>query len=195
MTTRSTVSSAVIHAAVLLALLGVWHRAPIVAPYKLPGTAHGLSLLTYYSPGGPETAANDLQAKKAVATEALARHAPPVPAPSTKTVTAPSAQAGIGSSAESGLGEGDIKIALQKVFPYPKPDLSVLPHGTKGDVILNAVIDINGNISELTLLKGIDPAIDNLVIATVKQWSYTPAMKDGVPVPSEQELHFHYERG
>jgi periplasmic protein TonB len=194
MTTRSTVSSAAIHAAVLLALLGIWRHAPKIAPYQLPGTSHGLTLLTYYSPGGPQTASNDLQTKKAVATEALARHTP-VPAPATKTVTAPSAQAGTGSAAESGLGEGDIKIALQKYFPYPKPDLSVLPHGTKGDVILNAVIDANGNISQLTLLKGLDPAIDNLVIATVKQWSYTPALKDGVPVPSEQELHFHYERG
>jgi hypothetical protein len=29
----------------------------------------------------------------------------------------------------------------------------------------------------------------------VEQWRYTPAKKDGVPVPSERELHFHYERG
>jgi protein TonB len=29
----------------------------------------------------------------------------------------------------------------------------------------------------------------------VKQWLFTPATKGGVPVASEQEFHFHYERG
>jgi protein TonB len=156
---------------------------------------HGLSLLTYYSPGGPQTSSNELQAKKAVATEALSHQPSPVPAPKTQAVAAPKTDAGTGTASESGLGDGDVKIALQKVFPYPKPDLSALPHGTRGDVILNAVIDAKGNISELTLLKGLGPEIDNAVIATVKQWSYSPATKNGVPVSSEQELHFHYERG
>jgi len=61
-------------------------------------------------------------------------------------------------------------------------------------VILDAVVDQNGKIAELRLIQGLGPAIDNVVIATVKQWSYTPATRNGVPVVSEQELHFHYER-
>jgi protein TonB len=44
------------------------------------------------------------------------------------------------------------------------------------------------------VVHSLGPAIDNAVIATVNQWLYTPAMKDGVPVPSVEELHFHYER-
>ena len=56
------------------------------------------------------------------------------------------------------------------------------------------MIDEHGKISELKLLQGLGPAIDDEVIQTVNQWVYTPAMKDGVPVPSVQELHFHYER-
>jgi protein TonB len=117
--------------------------------------------------------------------------APPKP----KETGAPSAEIGSGTSTQSGLGEGDIKIASQTYFPYPKPDLSSIPDGTHGDVILNAVIDENGKISDLTLLKGLGPSIDNAVIAVVKKWSYTPATKNGIPVPSEQELHFHYDHG
>jgi protein TonB len=108
---------------------------------------------------------------------------------------APPAETGTSAAEKSGLGEGDITIALQTVFLYPKPDLSSLPHGTKGDVILNAVIDEHGKISELTLLKGLGSPVDETVIAAVRQWEYTPAKKNGVPVVSEQELHFHYERG
>jgi hypothetical protein len=39
------------HAAILL-VVAVWmHHIPRIAPFKLPGTARGLTLLTYYSPG------------------------------------------------------------------------------------------------------------------------------------------------
>jgi protein TonB len=62
-------------------------------------------------------------------------------------------------------------------------------------VVLDAVIDEHGNVAQLTLVKGLGSPIDQDVIATVQQWRYTPAMKNGVPVASEQELHFHYERG
>lgn len=107
----------------------------------------------------------------------------------------PHSDPGIGNSSESGLGEGDIHIALQQHFPYPQPDLSVLARGTKGDVVLDAIIDEHGRIAQLTVLKGLAPSIDQAVIATVKQWLFTPATKDGVPVASEQEFRFHYERG
>jgi protein TonB len=50
-------------------------------------------------------------------------------------------------------------------------------------------------LHSFTLGAGLDPSVDQAVIATVRQWLFTPATKDGVPVVSEQEFHFHYERG
>jgi protein TonB len=44
------------------------------------------------------------------------------------------------------------------------------------------------------MTSGLGPAIDENVIATVQQWTFHPATKDGQPVASEQELHFHYEK-
>jgi protein TonB len=187
--------SVAIHlSALFLVVGGVSHSSKIV-PYRLPGTAHGISTLTYYSPGSPQLLASESAAKsveKKRSSETL--HQVPE-APRLERAQEAKSETGVGASAKSGLGEGDITIALQSYFPYPKPDLSTLPHGKKGDVILNAVIDEHGNISELTLLKGLGSPIDETVIATVQQWHYTPAMKNGVPVISEQELHFHYERG
>lgn len=182
-------------ALVLLLARGVTGKSSKLVPYRLPGTALGVSTLTYYSPGSPqimttETASKSVEKKRSAVS---LHHVPDVPqlAHAQQSQT----ELGVGSSARSGLGEGDITIALQSYFPYPKPDLSSLPHGAKGDVILNAVIDEHGKIAQLTLLKGLGSPIDESVIATVQQWSYTPAMKNGVPVSSEQELHFHYERG
>jgi protein TonB len=192
---ESWLVSAGVHAGVALLVAGVFHSSVRIAPYKLPGTASGVKLLTYYSPGSPEHAVSDLPSKDVeLQKETSTLHAAVAPT-KPKEKGAPSAEVGSGSSADSGLGEGDIKIASQTYFPYPKPNLSSLPHGTTGDVVLNAVIDENGKIKDLTLLKGLGPSIDDAVIAVVKQWSYTPATKNGVPVPSEQELHFHYERG
>jgi periplasmic protein TonB len=184
--------SIAVHATILLAVAVWMHRTPRIAPFKLPGTARGLTLLTYYSPGSRKPSATDSPVRttrttkaKTEGRKAVDKPAPPEPPP---------ADAGTGNTTESGLGEGDIRIALLQHFPYPHPDLSALAHGAKGDVILDAVIDEHGKITQLTLLKGLDPSIDQAVIATVKQWLFTPATKDGVPVPSEQEFHFHYER-
>ena len=193
---RTTVVSAAIHAGLLALLVGGFHFGAKVAPYRLPGTETGVRTLTYFSAGNPHPHAldapvKDAQTEKRAVDTAHDALEPPKPA----SAPATPADAGSGDAVKSGVGEGNISIALQKYFPYPKPDLSSMPHGTSGDVILDAVIDEHGEISGLTLLKGLGDPIDRNVIATVQQWSYTPAMKDGVPVASEQELHFHYERG
>jgi protein TonB len=164
-------------------------------PYRLPGTAKGVSVLTYYSPGSPKLVSSESPSKVREKKHVVLSTKHTQAAPEITQTQQAHAETGIGTSARSGLGEGDITIALQTFFPYPKPDLSGLPHGTKGDVILDAVIDEHGKIAQLTLLKGLGSPIDQTVIATVQSWSYTPAMKNGVPVSSEQELHFHYERG
>jgi protein TonB len=182
------------HLALLACLVGGVRQSPQIQPYRLPGTALGNTALVFYAPGSSRPTASNT-ALKPRDTPKSALMPKPKPSPPAEAPT-PSSQtnAGKASAVESGLGEGDIQIALETYFPYPKPDLSGLPHGTKGDVILDAVIDEHGKISELTLLKGLGSPVDESVIATVQQWQYTPAMKNGVPVASERELHFHYER-
>jgi periplasmic protein TonB len=191
---RGAATSVAVHVAVLLVALGALNRAPRIEPYRLPGTANGVRMLAYYAPGSPAQARSDVSTKKVAAGKSIVIANAAVSASKPVAMQAPSAETGSGSASLSGIGEGEIRIALEKYFPYPKPDLSTLPHGTRGDVILDAVVDQDGKISVLTVVQGLGPAIDDVVIATVKQWSYIPATKDGVPVPSKQELHFHYER-
>jgi len=191
---RSALTSTLVHAVVLTLAFGVLHTSHI-APFKLPGTAHGLTMLTYYAAGSPPHAVSDIPEKAPVKQKADTSHAAlTLPTPKPKPPAAPAAEEGTGNSTDNGLGEDDIKIAEQTYFPYPKPSLSSLPHGTSSDVILDAVIDEHGKISGLKLLKGLGQPIDDVVIATVRQWSFAPATRNGVPIPSEQELHFHYER-
>jgi len=193
---KSGLLSISIHLCLFLLLFGGVNRSPkVTAPYKIPGTAQGISVLTYYSPGSFHAVSSKEPIKSSQKTEpAPAIHAD-LRASQPIHSEAAQSQAGVGDASQSGLGDGDISIALETYFPYPQPDLTSLPRGTKGDIILDAVIDESGKITELTLVKGLGSPVDESVIATVEQWRYTPAMRKGVPVPSERELHFHYERG
>ena len=186
--------SVAIHMLVLLGVVGVLDRRVKIVPYGFPGTRQGMQLLTYYSPGSVRSVENDIRAKEVEQQKPRAVVHTAVAAAEPERATATEAEAGIASSGASGLGDGNIRIALPKYFPHPAPSLSTLALGTAGDVILHAVIDEHGRIVELKLLQGLGPAIDDEVIAIVNQWTYVPATKNGVPVPSAEELHFHYER-
>ena len=194
-TWRAPAVSVGLHAVLLLLFLAVpTGRGPRFAKLQVPGTALGNTTLVYYSPGGPPKQAHQpalhLQASPQPTLAAL-----PTPAESTVPKDQTSADLGMGDSKESGLGDGDLRIALPTYSPTPRPSLSTMAAGATGDVVLDAEIDEQGHIRELKVLKGLGDAIDKTVLATVQQWGFTPAMRNGQPVPSGQELHFHYERG
>ncbi len=191
-------ASCVLH----LLLLGVLvHQSRSwIAPIRLPGNEHGTNLMVTYLPGRAPVQASTPNTKtepKQTATNTPLPTPPtqklkPDPAsPNTNSPASPNPDSTTGADS---LGEGNINIALATYFPTPKPDLSVLAHGTKGDVILDVVIDTTGKIADIKMTSGLGHGIDETVIATVQQWTFHPATRDGQPVASEQELHFHYEK-
>ena len=124
---RGTGISVAAHVVVMAVAFGWLQRAPRIVPYKLPGTAHGVEFLASYSPGSA-TEARSVEAKqKTVAPKQTALAHPVLSAPRQVEAQAASVETGTKSSSLSGIGEGDINIALQQYFPYPKPDLSALP--------------------------------------------------------------------
>ena len=189
---RATVVSAIAHTLGLLLLFGVFHFAPHAAPLRLPGTSLGVRTISYYAPGSVQASHAQAPVKQAPDKPPTTPTTPTIKSPPPPPVNeTPAAEAGTGTSAQSGHGQGNINIALQKVFPYPSVEV---PRGTHADVILNAVIDEHGTISDLTVISGFGPAIDDQVLAIVRGWTYSPATRNGIPVVSEQELRFHYER-
>lgn len=91
-------------------------------------------------------------------------------------------------------GEADVSVALADFYPDPKPDLSALPHGTHGDIVIDIVIDESGKVVDAHVNQGLGHGVDEAVMATVQTWTFTPAIKAGKAVPSEQQLLFHFER-
>ncbi|WP_198152124.1 energy transducer TonB [Granulicella tundricola] len=191
---RTAAVSAVVHVLVIAGLVGVIHSSRVIAPYRLPGTAKGTQLLTYFSPDGSASkAATPVVAKPKAVRKAVAEAKVTMPPQETAE-----AKVTVGSSSTngaSGQGSGDISIALPQKFPWPRPALDSMGHGTKGDVVLDATIDEQGKIASLVVTQSVNATVDEAVLATVRAWVFTPAMKQGKPVASEQEFRFHYERG
>ena len=52
----------------------------------------------------------------------------------------------------------------------------------EGKVVLECIIDTKGSVSVNRVLKGLAPDLDEAAIASVTQWRYEPALKDGMPV-------------
>jgi len=204
--------SVLLHCAIIV--LFVYKGRTYVAPMFLPGDSHGTQLTLTYLPGRAPQASTSksLQAKAPPAPTAEAKLTNPklspprpmvqpeaspdakqVPAASPNQNNSPTSANPDSATGADSLGTGNINIAYLDSFHSPRPDLSSLPRGVSGDVVLDVTIDTAGKIIALKKLSGVGYGIDESVIATVQAWVFHPATRDGTPVVSEQELHFHYE--
>jgi periplasmic protein TonB len=49
-------------------------------------------------------------------------------------------------------------------------------------IILEATVEANGHVREVTILRGA-PIFDEYAVAAVKQWIYRPLLLNGIPTP------------
>jgi protein TonB len=70
-------------------------------------------------------------------------------------------------------------VKLTNVAPvYPPTALAVRLQGL---VILEATIDVDGNVASAKVLKSV-PLLDQAAVDAVGQWKFTPTLLNGVPV-------------
>lgn len=208
----STVLSVAAHSALAGLLVLILRQHPVQV-FALPGTDLGTRVELSYMPGrapvpaphpqrrvkpktvsGPPITSSPEVAKAAPDSV----HLPPLPhltvteaAPS-PNVSSPASAVPDSSSGSDSYGSGSIQIALTTYSPSPAPDLSALPHGVQGDVVVDVTIDPSGKVAELAVLHTLGYGIESSVIGTLKTWTFRPATKDGSPIASVQELHFHF---
>jgi TonB family protein len=63
-----------------------------------------------------------------------------------------------------------------------------------GDVVVEVTIDERGKIVELKLIQSLAQPIDQLVLAAVGNWQFLPATRNGTPIPSKQDVYYHFPR-
>jgi protein TonB len=200
---------------VAIAVFLFFARLHPVQVFNLPGTALGSHMDLTYLPGRapapvlrPQTrvklrAVSPPEAIPSPTIQASTLPPPAIQLPPrphlTITEAAPSPNASApeavtpdSSSGSDSWGSGSIQIALTTYSPSPAPDLSVLPRGVQGDVVVDVTIDPSGKVADLAVLHTLGYGIESSVIGTLKTWTFRPATKDGTPIASVQELHFHF---
>jgi len=76
------------------------------------------------------------------------------------------------------------------VDPVIEPDLLA---GRSGDIVVEITIDSAGNITDMKVLESLGP-LDQQVLAALAKWHFLPATRDGTPIPSKQDVHYHFPR-
>lgn len=89
----------------------------------------------------------------------------------------------------------DIRPALPTATLDPVITPADLAGGVEGDVIVEVSINRIGNIVAKKVEHGLGQAIDRKVLAAVEGWRFRPAMKGGQPIPSQQDIHYHFPFG
>jgi TonB family protein len=119
--------------------------------------------------GGPSTASGQAQAQ---ADRRRGHVAAGVVAERQRVVTS--------CKAETAGGDITPPMKLVDVRPIYSHDLSTANIG--GPVTLDALINTEGDVQDLTVVTSPDPALATAAIEAVKQWQYTPTLLNCVPV-------------
>lgn len=198
---KALVASAIFHVIVLALLL--WKPLPRYvktesALHGMGGTSHGIVYLKY---GGAQKVAKASDVDEADRAhlrlpKRRPQKAEPAPTPAMASALTPTSNGAAGTTTGTlsyGYADGhEIRPAYPVVYPDPIVARAVCPPGLKGDVIVEVTIDDHGNIIATRLLSGLGHGVDERVVAVLQNWRYNPATRDGAPIPSQQDVHFHF---
>ena len=104
----------------------------------------------------------------------------------------PAAGSLYGSLSYGTLTGPEIRPALPVVSPDPVFGSDAT--SIEGDVIIEITIDEQGTIVQKVVIHSLGPAVDDRVLAALEKWHFTPASKNGVPIPSKQDVYYHFPR-
>jgi protein TonB len=62
-----------------------------------------------------------------------------------------------------------------------------------GDVVIHAVIDKNGNVTEATVISG-PMMLQNSALDAVRRWKYAPSTLNGEPVSADTTVTVKFRR-
>jgi TonB family protein len=142
-----------------------------------PSTLHQFTLIApKASRPRPNNAATNLPSFEApVVREELQ---PPLEPPIVSVLSSPATASPVSGSASVG---GQVQVArLLKSVPPVYPTIARTNH-VSGDVTLDALIDANGNVTDLKIVSG-PPILRQAAMDAVRQWKYDPARLNGRPV-------------
>ncbi len=179
-------------------------RTPIfVAPTATLGGIHGANVThLYWAKGTSEVTASEKDAAPKhplvwrKTQRAEAKNLPVEEATRTEAASAPPAPTAgspYGSLSDGASGGEEIRPALPAVTSEPRVNPEDLTGISEGNVVVEITIDESGAIVSKAVMRSMGPAIDAKVLAALESWRFHPATRDGVPIPSKQDVVYHFK--
>ena len=168
-----------VHGIILFVLLNAWwFGAKRMRP---AGSSHGVQVMLIASVGAPKPAPpaqrHTAAPRRVVTPTATSKVAPEPEAKATPAVQA--------------LGDGPATILYIQGFPSQPPQMA--GGELTRDLIIDVQIDETGRVRQTHKERGMGAGVDDVIIATLLQWVFQPAIRSGKAIPSVQELHFHFD--
>jgi len=107
---------------------------------------------------------------------------------------APAAGSPYGSRSDGALFGSEIRPALWASGYDPVIGPADLAGVSEGNEIVEITIDDQGNVVRTVVLQSLGPGVDAKVVAALENWHFHPATRDGVAIPSRQDVYYHYPR-
>jgi len=86
----------------------------------------------------------------------------------------------------------DYQLAVQTSGEWPSISAAQLPPHFEQLVIVEVTIDTEGRVAEARIVGGVvDGTIAQKLLSTIREFKYSPAKRDGVPIPSQKDLVIH----
>ncbi|MGH9552323.1 MAG: energy transducer TonB, partial [Terriglobales bacterium] len=87
-------------------------------------------------------------------------------------------------------------VSIQQVQPEPLNQGAVQSSGQvkgkEGTVILAMKVGIDGTVRDLQVLRSLDVVLDQKAIEAVRQWKFSPARMNGLPVPVQIQVEVKF---
>lgn len=194
---------------VVLFLLLLRGRPPIfIAPASALGGVHGTSVThLYWATGSSSLPATPLKNSAAARSHLLWKKVQQTETPkeepsarpsiadtqSASVVPSPTAGSPYGSLSDGTSTGEEIRPALPAVTSEPHVSAEDLRGVVEGNVVIEITIDESGRIVNKSVVQSMGPAIDGKVLAALENWHFHPATRDGVPIPSKQDVVYHFK--
>jgi TonB family protein len=98
-----------------------------------------------------------------------------------------------GSLTEGPASGQEIRPALPITTFEPAVNPDDLQGIPEGNVVVEITIDEGGNIVAKSVVQSLGTALDAKVLAALENWHFRPATRDGVPIPSKQDVVYHFK--
>ena len=197
---KQTLTWSVVTHCVLLIAIVLPRRAVFISPSSAKAGVNGKGMSYIYFPAKSGSAQDEPSEARRLQFPAEAKpkkhraKISPLPEEAAKmeaASAAPPAGSIYGSSPiGSPLGQ-EVRPALRVKGSEPR----VAPEdfaGIEGSVVIEITIDERGNIVQKNLLQSLRPDVDSKVLAALEDWHFLPATRDGVAIPSKEDVYYHF---